>query len=38
MNVGRNAKIYENHYRRFIILDELLEIFKKQGYTIIFAH
>ena len=37
MNVGRNAYIYEDHYRRFIILEELVEILKWQGFKILFA-
>ncbi len=36
-NVGRNAYIYNEHYRRFIIIDELVQTLKKEGFKIISA-
>ncbi|WP_270647362.1 class I SAM-dependent methyltransferase [Paeniclostridium hominis] len=36
-NVGRNAYIYNEHYRRFIIIDELVQTLKEEGFKIISA-
>lgn len=35
--VSRNAYIYNDHYRRFIIMDELIKSIKKIGFKIILA-
>ena len=35
--VGKNAYIYEGHYRRFIILEELIEKLKNIGFKILYS-
>lgn len=35
--VERNAYIYNGHYRRFIIMDELVESLKQIGFAVLFA-
>ena len=35
--VDRNAYFYNEHYRRFIVMDELEEKLKENGFTIIFS-
>lgn len=35
--VGKNAYIYNGHYRRFIVLDELKDHLVKSGFKIIYA-
>lgn len=35
--VERNAYIYDEHYRRFIVLDEIILQLKTQGFEILFA-
>ena len=34
---GRNAYIYDGHYRRFVILDELVSTLEQTGFTVEFA-
>lgn len=34
-NVGRNAYVYNNHYRRFIVMTEMIEELEKIGFKII---
>ena len=36
-NVGRNAYFYNNHYRRFLIINELEEKLQKTGFTILYS-
>lgn len=35
--VGKNAYIYEGHYRRFIVIQEILENLKEVGFQILYA-
>lgn len=35
--VAPNAYIYQGHYRRFIILEEMIENLKKENFTILFS-
>ena len=35
--VGLNEYIYNEHYRRFIVLDELINSIEKRGFKIIFG-
>lgn len=34
--VGRNAYIYNGHYRRFIVKEELKEVLKEKGFEVIY--
>ena len=35
--VERNAFFYDNHYRRFIVLDELTESLERRGFLVEYA-
>ena len=35
--VERNAYFYDNHYRRFIVLDELVESLEQRGFRVEYA-
>ncbi|WP_207741083.1 class I SAM-dependent methyltransferase [Paraclostridium bifermentans] len=35
--IARNAYIYDDHYRRFIVIDELVKNLEKNGFKIILA-
>lgn len=37
VQVGRNAYIYDNHYRRFIEFDELIRELKSEGFEILYS-
>jgi SAM-dependent methyltransferase len=37
-NIGRNIYVYNEHRRRFIVIDELVEKLKSAGFNIIFAN
>ncbi|MDD3138665.1 MAG: adenylyl-sulfate kinase [Lachnospiraceae bacterium] len=36
--VGEHEFIYNNHYRRFLVMQELLQRLEKKGFTIIYAN
>lgn len=36
-SAGRNAYIYNGHYRRFIVLEELVDTLSENGFTITYA-